>query len=540
VLLPLPNRHVQGQTSAVPKAPSNVLRAVLFTDVVGSTELARELGDQRWGRLLEAQRRIVRDELRANRGREVDTAGDGFFAIFEGPADAVRCAFIAARRVQELGLDIRAGVHFGEIERSGDQAHGIVVHTGARVMGQAGGAEVLITQTVKDLVAGARFDVQERGVFELKGVPGRWTLFDVLKVDDQLRPEPVEDATVASERRERASAGPPARVRRRWLLPAAIIGVLAIAVASFVVLRPEPSYIPGAGTVARIDGHRFDRPIQVGSAPLALTEGEGRVWVMDRTSQIYWVDEQSGATGSRGTEGVPTGATTGAGAVWITAGFGTGAGPDATVSRLDTSTGQVSLAFTTPVDSQAIAFGADTIWVADPNTATVVRYDPVSRATRTIPLPRSDPPARPDSIAFGALGGAAIWVGDALSTNLYRVDTTGSNQIRTYTVGGPPTAIAMGTDAVWVTSERKDAVYAVDPASGSVRTSIDLGAQGCNAPTAIAISGQGVWVACSLSQRLMQIDPVTGTVIGTLGVAGTPTALTMAQNGSIWVAVQPR
>jgi class 3 adenylate cyclase len=540
VLLPLPNRHVQGQTSAVPKAPSNVLRAVLFTDVVGSTELARELGDQRWGRLLEAQRRIVRDELRANRGREVDTAGDGFFAIFEGPADAVRCAFIAARRVQELGLDIRAGVHFGEIERSGDQAHGIVVHTGARVMGQAGGAEVLITQTVKDLVAGARFDVQERGVFELKGVPGRWTLFDVLKVDDQLRPEPVEDATVASERRERASAGPPARVRRRWLLPAAIIGVLAIAVASFVVLRPEPSYIPGAGTVARIDGHRFDRPIQVGSAPLALTEGEGRVWVMDRTSQIYWVDEQSGATGSRGTEGVPTGATTGAGAVWITAGFGTGAGPDATVSRLDTSTGQVSLAFTTPVDSQAIAFGADTIWVADPNMATVVRYDPVSRATRTIPLPRSDPPARPDSIAFGALGGAAIWVGDALSTNLYRVDTTGSNQIRTYTVGGPPTAIAMGTDAVWVTSERNDAVYAVDPASGSVRTSIDLGAQGCNAPTAIAISGQGVWVACSLSQGLMQIDPVTGTVIGTLGVAGTPTALTMAQNGSIWVAVQPR
>ena len=92
----LHKRTRPGQTSAVPKTPSNVLRAVLFTDVVGSTELARELGDQRWARLLEAQRRVVREELRANRGREIDTAGDGFFAIFEGPADAVRCAFVAA------------------------------------------------------------------------------------------------------------------------------------------------------------------------------------------------------------------------------------------------------------------------------------------------------------------------------------------------------------------------------------------------------------------------------------------------------------
>src|SRR5205823_343665 len=132
--------------------------------------------------------------------------------------------------------------------------------------------------------------------------------------------------------------------------------------------------------------------------------------------------------------------TAGAGAVWVTAGFGTAAGPDATVSRLDPSSGQVSLAFTTPIDSQAITFGADTVWVADPNTATVSRYDPVSRATETIALPRTDPPARPDSIAFGTVGGAAIWVGDALSPNLFRLGASGSNPIRTYTVGGPPTA----------------------------------------------------------------------------------------------------
>jgi streptogramin lyase len=512
---------------------------VLFTDVVGSTELARELGDQRWSRLLAAQRRVVRAELKAHRGREVDTAGDGFFAIFEGPADAVRCAFSAVRKVQDLGLDIRAGIHFGEVEREGDHAHGIVVHTGARVMGQAGAAEVLITQTVKDLVAGARFGIAERGAFELKGVPGSWSLYDVLEVDDQPRPDPVEDATVASERRQRASAGPPPVVRRRWVLPVAIVAVLALIGVAFVVARPEPARVPGPGTVARIDGDRFDRPIPVGSFPLAITEGEGRVWVMDRQSQIYWVQESDDSTGSRGTVGVPTNAATGAGAVWITAGFGTGAGADGAVSRLDPSSGQITDAFDTPIGSQAIAYGADSVWVADPTTATVTRYDPVSQEHQPIALPRSDPPARPDAIAFGELGGAAVWVGDALSSNLYRVDAGGAHEIRTYTIGGPPTAIAVGTDAVWVASEHEDAIYALDPLTGSVRTSIDVGAQGCNGPASIAVNQDGVWVACAISRQVMRIDPSGGTVATSLMVAAVPIGLTTARDGSVWVAVQP-
>jgi class 3 adenylate cyclase len=155
--------------SLVPKTQATALRAVLFTDVVGSTELAREMGDVRWSRLLAAQRRVIRARLKARGGREVDTAGDGFFAVFDRPADAVRCAFEACRDVQELGLDIRGGVHFGEVEMVGPEVHGIVVHTGARVMGQAGASEVRVTATVKDLVAGARFDLQERETVQLKG-----------------------------------------------------------------------------------------------------------------------------------------------------------------------------------------------------------------------------------------------------------------------------------------------------------------------------------------------------------------------------------
>jgi class 3 adenylate cyclase len=286
-----------GQTSSVPKQPTTALRAVLFTDIVGSTELARELGDQRWTRLLAAQRRVVRDLLKAHRGREVDTAGDGFFAVFARPADAVRCAFAATRRVQDLGLDIRAGVHVGEIDTSGGHAHGIVVHTGARVMSRAAAAEVLITQTVHDLVAGSTFVVHEQEPVELRGVPGTWTLYDVLEVDGDLRPEPIEEATVASDRRERASAGRVSRRSSRSVVPIAAATVLAVGAAAFAVLRPAPTHVPGPGTVARIDGDRFDEPIRVGSLPLALTEGLGRTWVLDRRSQVYWVNEANGNVG---------------------------------------------------------------------------------------------------------------------------------------------------------------------------------------------------------------------------------------------------
>src|SRR5204863_257352 len=191
----------------------------------------------------------------------------------------------------------------------------------------------------------------------------------------------------ASERRQRASAGPPPVIRRRWLLPAAIVAILALIGVAFVVARPEPTYVPGAGTVARIDGERFDRPIPVGSFPLAITEGEGRMWITDRQSQIYWVQESDDSTGSRGTVGVPT--------------------------------------------------------------------------------------------------------------------------------------------------------NALDPLTGSVRTSVDVGAQGCNGPASIAINQDGVWVACAISRQVIRIDPSGGTVATSLPVSAAPVALTTGADGSVWVAVQP-
>jgi len=159
--------------------PERVLSTVLFTDIVGSTAKAAELGDRGWRELLSEHHTVIRRELARGRGRELDTAGDGFFASFDGPARAIRCASRISEEVKQLGIDIRAGLHTGECEVIDGKVGGIAVHIGARVASQAGPGEVLVSSTVKDLVAGAGIEFSDRGAVELKGVPGEWRLFAV-------------------------------------------------------------------------------------------------------------------------------------------------------------------------------------------------------------------------------------------------------------------------------------------------------------------------------------------------------------------------
>lgn len=159
--------------------PDRVLSTVLFTDIVGSTAKAAELGDRGWRELLERHHSLVRRELTRYRGRELDTAGDGFFASFDGPARAIQCARTIAEGVGELGLEIRAGLHTGECELLDDKVAGIAVSIGARVAAQASPGEVLVSQTVKDLVVGSGITFDDRGTQALKGVPGEWRLYAV-------------------------------------------------------------------------------------------------------------------------------------------------------------------------------------------------------------------------------------------------------------------------------------------------------------------------------------------------------------------------
>ena len=153
--------------------PDRVLTTVLFTDIVGSTERATELGDRRWTALLERHHTAVRNELARFRGREIDTAGDGFLATFDGPARAIRCAVAVRDRVRDLGLELRAGVHTGECELHGNSVSGIAVHIGARIASEAGPGDVFVSSTVHDLVAGSGIRFEDRGEHELKGVAPR-------------------------------------------------------------------------------------------------------------------------------------------------------------------------------------------------------------------------------------------------------------------------------------------------------------------------------------------------------------------------------
>ena len=156
-----------------------VLATVLFTDIVGATETAARLGDRRWRDVLARHHDAVRRELRQFRGREIDTAGDGFFAAFDGPARAVRCACAIGDALRPLGLEMRAGVHTGECEVMGDKVGGIAVHIGARIAARAAAGEVLVSRMVKDLVSGSGLSFNDRGQQSLKGVPGQWHLFAV-------------------------------------------------------------------------------------------------------------------------------------------------------------------------------------------------------------------------------------------------------------------------------------------------------------------------------------------------------------------------
>jgi class 3 adenylate cyclase len=154
-----------------------VLATLLFTDIVDSTTRAAEMGDRRWRELLERHHAVVRRQLQRFRGREVDTAGDGFLATFDGPARAVRCAAAIRDAMAGIGLAVRAGLHTGECELIGSSVAGIAVHLAARVAAIAASGEVLVSSTVRDLVAGSGLSFVDRGVHVLKGVPGEWRLF---------------------------------------------------------------------------------------------------------------------------------------------------------------------------------------------------------------------------------------------------------------------------------------------------------------------------------------------------------------------------
>ena len=246
------------------------LAAVLFTDLVRSTETASELGDRRWRELLARHHRIIRAELRRHRGHEQDTAGDGFFASFDAPADAIRCAVACVAAVREVGVEIRAGVNFGQIEIVDGKPGGIVVHAGARIMGQGDAGQVIVSSAAHDVVPGASIGFEDLGERSLKGLATPVHLYVVTSLDGEPLVGPASEGDARS-RREGVTA-PSSGTGRRWL--SALAGVVALAIAAWVILDGRVD-TPEAGPSGLASGSGSAKAVPSGSMAEIDCAGSG-------------------------------------------------------------------------------------------------------------------------------------------------------------------------------------------------------------------------------------------------------------------------
>ena len=469
------------------KGPERFLTTVLFTDIVGSTEVAAALGDAAWRELVQLHHGVVRAALRRHGGREVDTAGDGFFAVFDAPAAAVDCALDVVAGVKALGLEVRAGLHVGEVEQIGAKVGGITVPISARIMAAAGPGEVLVSGTVRDLAAGAGLRFEDRGVRELKGVPGEWQVFAVGRPSDAAA-EPASSEARASRRLaavRRAQSRPLWQRRPRLLAGAAVAMSLVVALSGLFIWSPwRPPALANVAedSIGVIDAERVELvgSIAVGQRPGGIAVGEGAVWVTNTADDtVSKIDLGTQAVVNSIVVGRgPTGIVAAEGSIWV-ANSG-----ERTVSRINAATGRLVDSITVGNGPTAIATGAGSLWVANASDSTVVRLDVHSGAPDT-------------PIAVGSL----------------------------------PVALAVDDAGVWVVSEDAGVVTHLDPGSGAtLAPPIAVGTR----PTAVAIGAGSVWVASS-DGTVTRVDPTANRVTATVDIDGSHTAIAVT-DGTVWVA----
>jgi class 3 adenylate cyclase/DNA-binding beta-propeller fold protein YncE len=503
-----------------------LLTTVLFTDIVGSTQHASELGDRRWRQLLGRHHNIVRRLLKRHGGREIDTAGDGFFATFDQPAQAIECAVAIGRAVRPLGIEVRAGVHMGEVEITVDKVAGIAVHIGSRVMSTAVAGEVLVSNTVRDLLSGSEFRFEDRGLQQLKGIPGEWRLSAVTEVP-RLEEEEFPEGEAAPTRRRRISVPLAALI---------VLGVVAVLVIPPLIaggggkgggLPP-----PAVNTVVRIDpsANKVLGGIAVGGTPIAIAaEKGGSVWVGNfDDGTVQSIDPSRNEPSSPkalGFDQAPTGLSVGGGFVWITSsntGF---------LYRLDPTQSHAIVPIHLGVGVSGVAYGQGVVWVTNGQSETVLRIDPQN--------PQSEPTtmsletgSKPTGIAVGA---GSVWVAESLKGKVVRIDPDTLKVTATVPIlSGSPDQVTWGEGFIWVTDTDHDTVVRISPDGNSPTTIPGVG----NGPTGIAAGLGYAWVANSLDGTVAKIDPRTATVTDRyrLGAGLSPDGVAVS-DGAVWVTV---
>jgi YVTN family beta-propeller protein len=503
---------------------------VLFTDIVGSTELANELGDRRWRQVLAMHHAFVRGLLKRHGGHEVDTAGDGFFATFDQPAAAVRCASEAADGLWSRGLRIRAGIHVGEVERTGPKVGGMAVHIGSRVASTAEPGEIRVSSTVRDLVVGSDLRFLDRGSCVLKGVPGEWRLYAIAREAAPAGTPPEPPPPLPADLGE---------LTRRWFQRPAVILPVALAVLAGAVLAftqslgDDPVAVrPGPNTAGRLDPttDRFVAAVSLGGEPGAIVEGDGSLWALNvEAGTVLQIDPASNeVVATRDAGGTPTALAYGDGSLWVTVGFGVSGGGDGAVQVLEIGTRNAPDTIEVGSGLQGIAFGFGSVWVANKIANTVVRID---AGTRSV-VKAIDVGEGPEGVAVGA---GAVWVANSIDGTVSRIDPETQEVSPPIRLREPytPNAIAATDDAVWVASTASGGVVRIDPDDASIVTTIDVP----SGPVAISATTGGVWVTCSAAGALVRIDPRTNERAAPIPVGGTPWGVA-ATGGATWITVR--
>jgi peptide/nickel transport system substrate-binding protein len=508
------------------RSGSRVLAAILFTDIVDSSAVASRVGDARWKELIARHHAIVRRELKRFGGRELDTAGDGFYASFGEPAAAIRCACAASEAVRELGIEIRAGVHFGECEQLKEKLGGIAVVVGARVMSLGGAGDVLVTASTSDLVAGAGFRFQDRGNHSLKGVEGQWHVLAVTEVDGHPRALPAEPEVAE----QRLADVQPSGLRRRsrltrpWPVGVAIVLVTALIAISVPLLRSTKDAVDiGTNSVGRLNAEResLDWATPLGQRPSASVIGFGSLWIVEPDQGVVIrLDLEHGTIiDTIGVGSSPSGVAVGNGSIWVT-----NAG-DGTVSRISQDPREVPQVLP-DVGSQptGIAFGDGALWVADSIGAQLLRVDPATGESRSVRLA-----GQPSGVAFTPDG---VWVSIA-PAGVARVDPTDLSVTFGYQpVGNGPTAVLPAFGSIWVANYLDGTVSRLEPSTGREEAKIPVK----DGPTALAAAAGSLWVANEFDGSITAINPATSTTHRTVPVGGAPVSLA-TDGANLWLAV---
>jgi YVTN family beta-propeller protein len=536
---------------------TSILTTLLFIDVVSSTEIAEEMGNRRWRELLSRYHTLVRKEIARFRGREVDTAGDGFFATFGSPADALRCAGSVVEAVQHLGIEIRGGVHTGDVELAGGKVSGLAVHIAARVMAAAGPAEIMVTRTVRELATGAGFEFEELGERSLKGVAGTWLLFSVKSVESTPLAPPVAPEAA---RLARVTIQPaPLASRRRLVIGALLVLGLGMGVAVFAFsmsVKEKPTPPPATPTpVSLAHSDRMARISQAGSAanlakvglvkvgsdPAAVAVGEGSVWIAnegdDTVSRIDPVTDKAVVIGVNRR---PFAIAVGEGSVWVVDRL------SRTVSRIDPGTNKViaEIDLTGGALPSTIAVGEGAVWVGVDGTypfgidpPAVHKIDPQSdRDVASIPIS--------NEVAWVVLatGDGAVWAAGN-GGSLVRIDPRTNALATVADLGKPPGAMVMVGDRLWVATTLGE-VLEVDPATGHVDAQVPGGGSpgglegtgSIDSLLSISASDGVIWVTSKVDGSIDRIVADGANAIGPIMVGQTPTGVA-AGFGGIWVTV---